>query len=153
MRIGAFGFEGSYARKGDWKDDVYTNDIRSLSQHRCALSAEYCVDDWTFRSEYIHSTGLAFAKSLVNTDGSEAKDCTLSSDGSKGRWFTTLLLLHLLSKTNCMLKLVMTCTDQLLIGQKPGHNMKLVWITNSLRILKLMENLPNQRPKFGKTQL
>ena len=92
MRIGAFGFEGSYARKGDWKDGVHTNDIRSLSQHRYALSAEYCVDDWTFRSEYIHSTGLAFAKSLVNTDGSEAKDCTLSSDGSKADGYYALAI-------------------------------------------------------------
>ena len=80
MRIGAFGWTGSYARKGTW-DVVDANHqpvktvnaegktvtltqwgVRSLRQHRYALSAEYTSDDWTFRSEYIHSTGYAFTQ-------------------------------------------------------------------------------------------
>lgn len=56
MRIGAFGMEGSYARKG-------ANGLVKLPQHRYAISAEYKVSDWTLRSEYIHSTGKAFKKS------------------------------------------------------------------------------------------
>lgn len=81
LRIGAFGYEGSYARKGYWTDGAnpnpqYTTDpatgeqvatgnstkLRKLAQHRYAISAEYKANDWTLRSEYIHSTGLAFSK-------------------------------------------------------------------------------------------
>lgn len=82
MRIGVFGWTGSYARKGTWTetdrrvmDDPQTitrTGVRKLQQRRYAFSAEYKVDDWTFRSEYIHSTGKAFAKTGVvsNDDAS-----------------------------------------------------------------------------------
>lgn len=53
MRIGAFGWTGSYARKDN-------NGIKSLSKHRYAISGEYVINDWTFRSEYIHSKGFGF---------------------------------------------------------------------------------------------
>ena len=75
MRIGAFGWTGSYARKGTWTDEhdaSYTADIqkrsgvRKLSQNRYAFSFEYKKDGWTVRSEYIHSTGKAFDKSINN---------------------------------------------------------------------------------------
>lgn len=64
LRIGAFGYEGSYARKGLWTDEqgVEHNGVRKLPQHRYALSGEYRANDWTLRSEYIHSTGMAFSK-------------------------------------------------------------------------------------------
>ena len=64
LRIGAFGYEGSYARKGQWTDEqgVEHNGVRKLPQHRYALSGEYRANDWTLRSEYIHSTGMAFSK-------------------------------------------------------------------------------------------
>ena len=56
MRIGAFGWTGSYARKGTWTentDGVETthSGIRKLQQRRYAFSAEYLVNDWTFRSD------------------------------------------------------------------------------------------------------
>lgn len=95
MRLGAFGFEGSYARKGTWKDETTGEDksgVRSLSQHRYALSAEYVVSDWTMRTEYIHSTGLAFKKALVNTNGSEASDCTLGSLGNKADGYYAVVI-------------------------------------------------------------
>ena len=82
MRLGAFGWTGSYARKGTWVENEETKSgIRSLQQRRYALSAEYKADDWTLRSEYIHSTGYAFATRYQNA--SDAKDCTLSSNGDK----------------------------------------------------------------------
>lgn len=62
MRIGVFGSEGSYSRKGIWKNDQ-GNDVggvRKLPQHRYAISGEYKFADWTLRSEYVHSTGKAF---------------------------------------------------------------------------------------------
>ena len=43
MRIGAFGWTGSRAGVGE--------------KNRYALSGEYTQDDWTFRTEYIHSQG------------------------------------------------------------------------------------------------
>lgn len=88
MRIGAFGWTGSYARKGTWTDEhdaSYTADIqkrsgvRKLSQNRYAFSFEYKQDGWTVRSEYIHSTGKAFDKSITNFNDANAKDCNLNA--------------------------------------------------------------------------
>lgn len=104
MRIGAFGWTGSYARKGEWHDDeqgniIYKKDAagnsvldkegkpvketfsgtRNLNQNRYAFSFEYKKDGWTVRSEYIHSTGKAFAKSITNFNDANAKDCNLNA--------------------------------------------------------------------------
>ena len=85
MRIGAFGWTGSYARKGTWTDEhdaTYTADIqkhsgvRKLNQNRYAFSFEYKQDGWTVRSEYIHSTGMAFAKSINNFSDADSKSET-----------------------------------------------------------------------------
>lgn len=94
MRIGAFGWTGSYARKGNWTETVadptssvapgttkeitHTNEVRSLNQNRYAFSFEYKKDGWTVRSEYIHSTGKAFAKSITNFNDANTKDCSLN---------------------------------------------------------------------------
>ncbi|MEH2870204.1 porin [Segatella copri] len=105
MRIGAFGWTGSYARKGTWTDDeqgniIYKKDAagnsvldkdgkpvketfsgtRNLNQNRYAFSFEYKQDGWTVRSEYIHSTGKAFAKSITNFNDANAKDCNLNAN-------------------------------------------------------------------------
>lgn len=47
MRIGAFGWTGSRVIDGV-----------STPKNRYALSAEYAFDDWTIRTEYIHSQGF-----------------------------------------------------------------------------------------------
>ena len=94
MRIGAFGWTGSYARKGNWTETVadptssvtpgatneitHTNEVRSLNQNRFAFSFEYKKDGWTVRSEYIHSTGKAFAKSLTSFNDANSKDCSIN---------------------------------------------------------------------------
>ena len=94
MRIGAFGWTGSYARKGNWMETVadptssvahsapneitHTNEVRSLNQNRYAFSFEYKKDGWTVRSEYIHSTGKAFAKSLTSFNDANSKDCSIN---------------------------------------------------------------------------
>ena len=94
MRIGAFGWTGSYARKGNWTEIVadptssvtsgatneitHTNEVRSLNQNRYAFSFEYKKDGWTVRSEYIHSTGKAFAKSLTSFNDANSKDCSIN---------------------------------------------------------------------------
>ena len=66
MRLGAFGWEGSYARKSG-------GETVSLRQHRYALSAEYKKGDLQLRTEYIHSTGLGFATTYQKSaDGNDA---------------------------------------------------------------------------------
>ena len=96
MRIGAFGWTGSYARKGTWTDDEHGHQVangessfsgtRKLSQNRYAFSFEYKQDGWTVRSEYIHSTGMAFAKSTNNFNDADAKNCNLNESlGNKAQ--------------------------------------------------------------------
>ena len=112
LRIGAFGWTGSYARKGTWKvvdsnrqtvvDDkgnpVYTKEskVRSLAQNRYAFSVEYAANDWTLRSEYIHSQGYAFEKSL--SSGKES-DCSINyKAGDKADGFYALMIAPVISK-------------------------------------------------------
>lgn len=94
LRLGWFGWTGSYARKGTWTDNagIAQSGVRKLQQRRYAFSAEYKANDWTLRSEYIHSTGYAFAKSLSNTDDAAAKDCNLSADGNKAQGVYALVI-------------------------------------------------------------
>lgn len=112
LRIGAFGWTGSYARKGTWKmvdknhktivDDkgnaVYTKDskVRSLAKNRYAFSVEYAANDWTVRSEYIHSQGYGFEKSL--SSGKET-DCSINyKAGDKADGFYALMIAPVISK-------------------------------------------------------
>ncbi len=99
MRIGAFGWTGDYARKGSWDTDGdIVNDksgVRKLAQNRYAFSFEYLVNDWTVRSEYIHSTGYAFSSAsstLSNTN------CNLSAAGNKAQGVYALVIAPIIQK-------------------------------------------------------
>ena len=102
MRLGWFGWTGSFARKGTWQtldangNAVDHSGIRKLQQRRYAFSAEYKANDWTVRSEYIHSTGYAFKKTYQDVD--DAKDCALSSAGNKAEGVYALVIAPLLKK-------------------------------------------------------
>ena len=115
MRIGAFGWTGSYARKGNWTETVadptssvtpgatkeitHTNEVRSLNQNRYAFSFEYKANDWTVRSEYIHSTGMAFNKSITNHGDEASKDCSLNQKiGNKAQGVYGLVIAPIVSK-------------------------------------------------------
>lgn len=115
MRIGAFGWTGSYARKGNWTETVadptssvtpgatneitHTNEVRSLNQNRYAFSFEYKANDWTVRSEYIHSTGMAFNKSITNHGDEASKDCSLNKGiGNKAQGVYGLVIAPIVSK-------------------------------------------------------
>ena len=78
MRIGAFGWIGSYARDGEWTDEngEEQSGVRSLGQYRYALSVEWKDEDWQIRSEYIHGTGEAFSTTYQQSD--DTSDATLS---------------------------------------------------------------------------
>jgi hypothetical protein len=87
MRIGAFGWTGSYARKGSWTEKdasgnsvTHTNEVRSLQKRRYALSGEYLIDDWTFRTEYLHNTGYGFKSTYQKA----TEDCEVNyTNGNK----------------------------------------------------------------------
>lgn len=99
MRLGVFGSEGSYARKGDWTDEsgAHKGEVRKLPQHRYAFSAEYKASDWTFRSEYVHSTGKAFKVS--ESGGNGTTDCTVNEAiGSKADAYYALVIAPVISK-------------------------------------------------------
>ena len=55
LRIGAFGWTGTRAAVGE--------------KNRYAFSGEYAKDDWTFRTEYIHSQGWNAAHTIDKADG------------------------------------------------------------------------------------
>lgn len=110
LRIGAFGWTGSSARKGTWdvtdaNHNVVKNEdgsvktqsgVRSLSKNRYAFSAEYAANDWTVRSEYIHSQGYGFTKSL--TSGKET-DCNVNYEaGDQADGFYALMIAPVISK-------------------------------------------------------
>ena len=110
LRIGAFGWTGSSARKGTWdvtdaNHNVVKNEdgsvkthsgVRSLSKNRYAFSAEYAANDWTVRSEYIHSQGYGFTKTL--TSGKET-DCNVNyAAGDQADGFYTLMIAPVISK-------------------------------------------------------
>ena len=62
VRIGAFGWTGS---RGQMLDPL-TGSTRSVEKNRYCLSAEYDKDEWTFRTEYVHSQGWGAAKAASN---------------------------------------------------------------------------------------
>lgn len=110
LRIGAFGWTGSSARKGTWdvtdaNHNVVKNEdgsvkthsgVRSLSKNRYAFSAEYAANDWTVRSEYIHSQGYGFTKPL--TSGKE-NDCNVNyAAGDQADGFYALMIAPVISK-------------------------------------------------------
>ena len=74
MRIGGFGWVGSYNRTGYWSEGmIEQSGSRKVGRYRYALSAEYKDADWHIRSEYIHNTGGAF-KATANTS-SDLSNC------------------------------------------------------------------------------
>ena len=55
LRIGAFGWNGSHGKMVD----PLTNTTQSVTLNRYCLSAEWDKDEYTFRTEYLHSQGWA----------------------------------------------------------------------------------------------
>lgn len=90
LRIGGFGWTGSYARKG-------SDGVKSLSKNRYAISGEYVFDDWTFRSEYIHSTGYGF-KTVYNQSADLKADEVNTAAGNKADGFYALAIAPVIKK-------------------------------------------------------
>lgn len=103
LRIGAFGWTGSYSRKGSWTavtpegTTVEKKGVRTLDRNRYALSVEYAANDWTLRSEYIHSQGYSFKTTYQDVD--DAKDCTVNtSAGDKADGLYALVIAPVVKK-------------------------------------------------------
>jgi len=62
LRVGAFGWTGS---RGAMLDPL-TGTTRSVEKNRYAISAEYDLNEYTFRAEYLHSQGWGAAKAANN---------------------------------------------------------------------------------------
>lgn len=99
LRIGAFGWTGSYARKGTWTDENGNEQsgTRSVDRIRYALSAEYAANDWTVRSEYIHSTGYGFKTTYNTKDDLQKADINYDA-GNKADGFYALIIAPVIKK-------------------------------------------------------
>lgn len=100
LRIGAFGWVGSKARKGHWTDEGGNERTGTvcLSQKRYAISAEYKKDDWQIRSEYIHSTGYGFKTTCQG--GDDASDATVNlAQGNKADGVYALCIAPIIRQT------------------------------------------------------
>ena len=70
MRIGAFGWTGTrymtttqtLYEMDDYSGSGTASKTESVRKNRYALSADYQQNDWTFRTEYVHSQGYAANK-------------------------------------------------------------------------------------------
>ena len=78
VRIGAFGWTGS---RGGMLDPL-TGQKRSIEKNRYAISAEYDLNEYTFRAEYIHSQGWGAA-----SPGNNVREIDYSKGDKADGWY------------------------------------------------------------------
>ena len=78
LRIGAFGWTGS---RGGMLDPV-TGEKISIEKNRYCLSAEYDLNEYTFRAEYIHSQGWGAA-----SPGNNVREIDYSKGDKADGWY------------------------------------------------------------------
>ena len=78
LRIGAFGWNGS---RGGMLDPL-TGEKRSIEKNRYAVSAEYDLNEYTFRAEYIHSQGWGAA-----SPGNNVREIDYSKGDKADGWY------------------------------------------------------------------
>ena len=78
VRIGAFGWNGS---RGGMLDPL-TGEKRSIEKNRYAVSAEYDLNEYTFRAEYIHSQGWGAA-----SPGNNVREIDYSKGDKADGWY------------------------------------------------------------------
>lgn len=105
LRIGAFGWTGTYSRKGTWQTTtpegnvVDKKGVRTLDRNRYAVSVEYAANDWTLRSEYVHSQGYGFKTTYQDVD--DATDCTINTAaGDKADGLYALVIAPVVKKNS-----------------------------------------------------
>ena len=78
VRIGAFGWTGS---RGGMLDPI-TGEKRSIDKNRYCFSAEYDLNEYTFRAEYIHSQGWGAA-----SPGNNVREIDYSKGDKADGWY------------------------------------------------------------------
>lgn len=99
LRIGVFGWTGSYARQGTITDEdgsTHTG-VLKVDKQRYAFGAEYSKNDYLFRAEYIHNTGYGF-KTQASKDDSESDLTINTSNGNKADAFYALASVPVIGK-------------------------------------------------------
>lgn len=106
LRLGVFGWTGSYARRGNYTlvdpsthapvldaggHPQIVKGLQTVEKQRYALSAEYTANDFTFRSEYIHSTGYSFQTTYNTKDDLQKADINYAA-GNKADGFYALAI-------------------------------------------------------------
>lgn len=106
LRLGVFGWTGSYARRGNYTlvdpsthapvldaggHPQIVKGLQAVEKQRYALSAEYAANDFTFRSEYIHSTGYSFQTAYNTKDDLQKADINYAA-GNKADGFYALAI-------------------------------------------------------------
>lgn len=99
LRIGAFGWTGSYAREGTITeaDGSTRTGLQKVHKYRYAFGAEYAKNDYLFRAEYIHNTGYGF-KTQANKDSSESDLTINTAAGDKADAFYALASVPVIGK-------------------------------------------------------
>jgi hypothetical protein len=112
LRLGVFGWTGSYARRGNYTlvdpsthapvldaggHPQIVKGLQTVEKQRYALSAEYVVNDFTFRSEYIHSTGYSFQTTYNTKDDLQKADINYAA-GNKADGFYALAIAPIIKK-------------------------------------------------------
>ena len=78
MRIGVFGWTGS---RGSMLDPL-TGEKRSVEKNRYCISAEYDLNEYTFRAEYIHSQGWGAA-----SPGNNVREINYENGDKADGWY------------------------------------------------------------------
>ena len=78
VRVGVFGWTGS---RGQMLDPE-TNEKRSIEKNRYAISAEYDLNEYTFRAEFIHSQGWGAA-----SPGNNVREIDYSKGDKADGWY------------------------------------------------------------------
>ena len=78
VRIGAFGWTGS---RGGMLDPN-TGEKRSIDKNRYCISAEYDLNEYTFRAEYIHSQGWG-----ASSPGNNVREIDYSKGDKADGWY------------------------------------------------------------------
>lgn len=89
VRVGAFGWTGSYARNGVDASGVQPDGLVKVYKNRYALSAEYQANDWIARAEYAHSQGFGF-KDPANTKGESNTQINYVAGDKADAWYALL---------------------------------------------------------------
>ncbi|QUB46391.1 porin [Prevotella sp. oral taxon 475] len=112
LRLGVFGWRGSYSRTGSYTivhptthqpvldgsgNPQTAKGTQTVEKKRYAISGEYVANGWTFRSEYISSKGYGF-KTTYNTKA-DLQDANINyALGDRANGYYALVIMPMMKK-------------------------------------------------------